>query len=76
MSNLTKVACFCSSRGKINFENLLVLEKLLKNLPFEKKKSFTYFQLNWGTGNNQEGWIFSNSSQIGGGDKLTSEGKN
>ena len=49
-----------------------------KNLPLEQNIfSFTYFQLDWGVGNNQGGQIFSKSSQIGGGggNKLKSEEK-
>jgi uncharacterized pyridoxamine 5'-phosphate oxidase family protein len=43
MPTLTRVACFCSLKGKIDFENLLVLEKMLKNLPLQQNIfSFTY----------------------------------
>ena len=52
MPTLTKVACFCSLKGKIDFENLLLLKKNA-NLPLEQNIfSFTYFQLDWGASNN------------------------
>ena len=49
MATLTKVAYFCSLRGKIDFKNLLVLEKMLDDLPLEQNIfSSTYFQLDYG----------------------------
>ena len=49
MPTLTKAACFCSLKGKIDFENLLLLEKMLENLPLEQDIfPCTYFQLDWG----------------------------
>ena len=53
MAILTKVACFRSLRGKIDFENMSILEKRLKNLPLEQNIfSVIYFQLCWGVCNN------------------------
>ena len=49
MPTMTKLACFCYVKGKIDFGNLLLSDKMLKNLPLEQDNfSFTYFQLDWG----------------------------
>ena len=80
MPTLTKVACFCSLKGKIDFENLLVLQKMLKNLPLEQNIfSFHLLSIRLGGGLAiiRGGRTFSKSSQIGGGvNKLKSEEKN
>ena len=57
MAKLTKITYFCSLRGKIDSETGL------KPSTRSKYFSFTYFQLNWGFGNNQGGRIFSKYSQ-------------
>ena len=78
MPTLTKVACFCSFKGKIDFENLLLLVKMLKNLPLEQNIfSFTDLQLDWEVvGNNQGGSdFFKIFTNWGGGNKLKSKEK-
>ena len=77
MSKLNKIAYLCSSRGKIDFENLLVIEKQPKPSTIIKHFFFQLLSVKLGGGNNKEGWIFSKSSQSGvtSGNKLKLEGK-
>ena len=56
---------FFSLRDKIDFKNLLALVKTAEK-PFTRTKCFLFHLLSvkFGVGNNQEGRIFSKSSQI------------
>ena len=54
MPKTNKNGIFCPFRGKIDFEDMLILEKKqLKNLLLEQNIfSFAYFQLNFRVNNN------------------------
>ena len=60
MAKLTKMAYFCSLRGIIDFENLLVLEKNAEK-PYTRTKYFFFYLLSLklgGIGNTHGGQIF------------------
>ena len=46
---------FLSFRDKVDYENLLVLEKVEYLSPEQNVYSFTYFQSNWEGGDNNSG---------------------
>ena len=62
MAKLTRIAYFGSLRGTIDFENLLLLEKMLKNLPLEQNMQLNCFV---GIDNKQGGQFSSKFLQIG-----------
>ena len=56
------------TKSDFDFENLLVLEKMLKNLELEQNMfSFAYFQLDWELVMIRRVGFFTKSSQIQGG---------
>ena len=72
MPTLTKVACICSLKGKIDFKNLLVLQKCLKTSLEQNIFSFHLLSIRLGGfAIIRGGRTFSKSSQIGGGVNIT-----